>query len=380
MKILYVNPNINHHRLPFFQELQKIYGIDNVIYATPVLKEEWRTKMGFHSVSLHNSLLHINTETFHEFKDLFENSDVVLCCVRDYWKLMEQRLIRGKLTFYFSERWFKEPIGKLRLLYPPILNKVRIFKRLFAYDQFFFLAQGITAAEDFFSLGIANNKTFSFGYFPPMTDQLESESKIKLPSGKINILWCGRMMKLKNVDLLAKAFVVLSRKYNNIYLSIIGNGSQHHKVEKILSHGCAIDNYSMYDFLPNYEIRAIMRQADIYAFPSSGGEGWGAVINEAMAESCAIVAGDRIGSVKSIFNEKVGIKFKSGSLTSLISALDSLISNPMLIQSQKEECNQYIRSVWSPEEAASRFCNIVSAIFNKKDLKIYSEGPMSLIH
>ena len=49
MKVLYINPNINHHKLPFYDALRNIYGQDNVIYATPLIHEENRIKMGFDS-------------------------------------------------------------------------------------------------------------------------------------------------------------------------------------------------------------------------------------------------------------------------------------------------------------------------------------------
>ncbi len=107
MKVLYVNPNINHHKLPFFHELQKIYGKTEVCYATPVREELWRSQMGFSAnISDSDNILYITKDNFKEFEEIFLNSEIVLCAIRDYWKMMRRRLIEDKITFYFSERWF----------------------------------------------------------------------------------------------------------------------------------------------------------------------------------------------------------------------------------------------------------------------------------
>ena len=57
MKVLYINPNINHHKLPFYDALRNIYGQDNVIYATPLTHEENRPMQ-------YKRLLSVNGETF----------------------------------------------------------------------------------------------------------------------------------------------------------------------------------------------------------------------------------------------------------------------------------------------------------------------------
>ena len=378
MKILYVNPNINHHKLPFFNELQILLGNNNVCYATPQKNEQWRTEMGFVTkLKEQDKIFYINNENFQEFENLFFEYDVVLCAIRDYWDLIERRLKANKLTFYFSERWFKEPIGKLRLLHPKILKLVIKFRKINRYSKFYYLAQGDTAAEDFFSCGIGLGKTFRFGYFPPISVKSSVDTCI-LPKSKIKILWCGRMIPTKRVDLLANAFVRLSQKYNQIYLCLVGKGPCRNKVERILVNGCDSSQYSMIDYVPNNEVRSLMRESDIYVLPSSGWEGWGAVINEAMSESCAIIAGDKVGAAKSMFTDSVGITFNSENVKSLYNALEYLINNPEVIETQKKAGVQLVNNIWSPRVAAERFLSIVDQIKNQDPVNIFDSGPLSM--
>lgn len=379
MKVLYVNPNINHHKLPFFHELQKIYGKTEVCYATPVREELWRSQMGFSAnISDSDNILYITKDNFKEFEEIFLNSEIVLCAIRDYWKMMRRRLIEDKITFYFSERWFKEPIGRFRLIHPKILNLVFQFRRLSKYSKFFYLAQGKTAAIDFFRCNIAEERTFSFGYFPPSSIQTEARVDI-LPKDKINILWCGRMISTKRVDLLVRVFINLQKKYDNIHLCLVGNGPCLKKIKDLLYKGCESYKYTLIDYLPNNQVRSLMKAADIYVLPSTGWEGWGAVINEAMSESCAIVAGDRIGAVTSIFNSSTGLSFPSENEQGLYNALVNLIEDPKTLRQQQTGSEKLIKSLWSPKIAAERFQVIISRIKNNQDIGIYQEGPFSLI-
>ena len=378
MKVLYINPNINHHKLPFYDALRNIYGQDNVIYATPLIHEENRIKMGFDSYQQENWLYHIQPSNFTEFSNLFYEADIVLCSIRDYYRLMEKRLQSGKLTFYFSERWFKEGIGKFRLLHPKILNLVYQFRKLSTYPNFFYLAQGEYAAYDFNYLGICKNRIFSFGYFTSINQTVRGNHL--LPKEKINLLWCGRMLKLKRVDLLIKAFCDLQKKNNNIHLTLVGNGPASKCLIKYLHKHALPSNYTLYDFLPVTEVRYLMQQADIYVLPSNGHEGWGAVINEAMAESCAIVGSNKIGAVKSMLSHgKNAMIFPSGNLQALKECISSLTGDPILLAKLKKESNALVNNLWSASTAAFRFSMVVDAILNKEDYNIYREGVMKLL-
>lgn len=377
MKVLYVNQNINHHLFPFFEELQKIYGKTNVIYAVQNVSEEWRINMGFNKIEVDNAILPINNN-WNKFEALFYEADVVLCCVRDYWRLMEERLKKDKLTFYFSERWFKQGFGKFRLFSLHFLFLVLKFRRLSKYNQFYYLAQGLTAAKDLNSIGIGIGKTLNFGYFPPIESK-KTECRIKLPTNKINILWCGRLISHKRVDLLAKAYIELAKKYGHIHLTIVGDGPIKTKILNMLGRGSCDNRFSIYNFLPNCEVRNLMSQADIYVLPSDGWEGWGVVLNEAMIEKCAVIAGSEIGGAQSMFDDFGGIIFKSESWKDLMNKIECLVTSIDILERQKHSVYQLVTEKWCAPIAAKRFNQIVECIFSGENVSIFKSGPLSLI-
>ena len=122
-----------------------------------------------------------------------------------------------------------------------------------------------------------------------------------------------------------------------------------------------------------------MRKHTIFLFTSDRNEGWGAVLNEAMSNGCAVVASNEIGSVPYLIKDKVnGMIFKSCNLNDLMEKVEILLNN-------KEEC-ELIRSnavntmqrVWSPRNAAKAFFNLASyALTDRISEYTINDGPAS---
>ena len=118
-----------------------------------------------------------------------------------------------------------------------------------------------------------------------------------------------------------------------------------------------------------------MNQADIYVFPSNGREGWGAVVNEAMAEGCAIVGSNQAGSVKTMIKDKVnGLVLYRNDVDEIEEKLLYLIDNPIELSRLKSMSLDSIQK-WSPENVCSRFVQVVNAISDHKSFDLYQEGP-----
>ena len=124
-----------------------------------------------------------------------------------------------------------------------------------------------------------------------------------------------------------------------------------------------------------------MAQHDIYVLPSNAYEGWGAVVNEAMAVGCAVIASDKTGAGASLIEHGVnGLLFKSGSEDSLYDCLSQLVNNKELINDFSIKSRLSIKENWTPAIAAERILEVFSALLdNSKPVKI-SVGPLSKIY
>lgn len=376
MNIVYVAPNIDHLHIPFIEELISLVGVENVSYYVQNRVSEERYKLGF---PLYNSSWIYDIDEKNErFDKALNSADIIICSVRNFYAKMENCLKKGKIVFYFSERWFKDGWGKYRLLYPGLLHIYLKFRKLSMYPNFYYLAQGYYAYEDFKYLGLCNSRIFNWGYWTDVNEHKDI-SDLSLPVGKINILWCGRMLKWKKVDILIKAYIELTRHYDNIHLCVIGRGSEERYLRNLIQTSLSASSYTLKSSLPMTQVRSLMNQADIYVLPSNGYEGWGAVVNEAMAEKCVVIGGNRCGAVKTIIHDGVnGFSFDSSNIEQLIDILKTVINDRKLMKLVAAQGQNDIVHFWSPSVAAERFLNIVKAIVEGEDIHIYKKGILKV--
>ena len=108
---------------------------------------------------------------------------------------------------------------------------------------------------------------------------------------RFDILFAGRLIEHKNVDLLLEAFDAVAAD-NDATLGIIGDGPEAdclHQQAAMLSHA---DRVEFLGFLDDYDdVLGHMRAADVFVSPSSR-EGFGLTYAEAMAAGCRVIAAD----------------------------------------------------------------------------------------
>ena len=131
---------------------------------------------------------------------------------------------------------------------------------------------------------------------------------------------------------------------------------------------------------PNDEILSEMQKHDIFLFTSHKKEGWGAVLNEAMSNGCAVVGSDKIGSVPFLIEDGVnGLIFKSENIDSLEAKVVELLDNPIRRNSLSYNARKTMREIWSPENAAKQFLLLVEGLTNNDESLIPTSGPASRV-
>ncbi len=126
------------------------------------------------------------------------------------------------------------------------------------------------------------------------------------------------------------------------------------------------------------KVRQYMRRADVYVLPSSGYEGWGTVVNEAMAEGCAVVVSDAAGSGSTLIRHgENGFLFKSGDVRALAKCLRSLADEPALGERLGATAHDDMVELWTPAVAAERFLTFSKACADGAPLPVFKTGPLS---
>ena len=372
MKILHVSNIVSPHQLPLAHELRRIVGDGNYIYAAMQLPDKERKKLGWDSDDAEPWIISPakSEQDRIAFELYWKEFDVVICGERLFDEMAE-RVRSGKLCFYMSERWWKPPIGRLRIFYPPYYRMVKKFKTLSSNPYFHYLPTGRHASKDIQFVSDFNERIWGWGYFTSSNIYDNQKSK----NGSLNVIWAGRMLKWKLVRDIIRAISVLPN--SNINLKLIGEGPERSSLEKLAGKVLIDGTYSFNNFLPVEKIPQVMAINDVYVLPSSEYEGWGAVINEAMSVGCVPVVSRGAGAAAMIEDGVDGLLFDVGDWRRLSEILYTLSVDTDYRSRLSNNAKIKIEEVWSPAVAAERFVDVAKSLINGDEPPVFLDGPMS---
>jgi len=376
MRLLHVTNIISHHQLPLARCLASRVGASAFRFAATEPPSGERFRMGWDTEESEPWILRIgeNKSQSAQFDEWWAEADVVITGYRDVAGLAD-RVRRGKLTFYMSERWWKPPIGMARLLYPRFAWMAYRFCSLAESPWLHFLPMGGYAATDIRRLTSFHGRTWNWGYFTAVPDPLPPRLE---RDGALRILWAGRMLAWKHVDTLIRAFTLLVRQNPRARLTLIGDGPCRQKVERLTNKLEIAGNVDFHPSIPSAQVRVQMRNAHVYVLPSSAYEGWGAVLNEAMSEGCAVVASEGAGAAKTMLRHcENGLLFQPGDHRQLAASLLRLNADEPLRRRLADAGQRTISECWSPDVAADRFLAVSEAFLATRPAPSYPGGPMA---
>ena len=337
MKFILFTNVVSPHQLPLAREIIARIGAENYRYVHTEELESQRQAMGWNG-DCQSDWCIAGDERFQGLLDC----DLLFSELR-IADVFERRIAEKRLTCYVSERWFKPPKGALRLLSPSYWRLAGRIVRLLESPWFHYFPQGIHAARDMMriqglmhgdmrclfrapkvafeakpggriipleqavSQGLLSGEDIAWGrkhgfvripearwrdvmayepwrnyrlwgYFVE-AGEVSGEAE-DVTAGK-KVLWVGRMLDWKRVETLVDAVP------DDMELHLYGHGPDE---ENIRRHASRKGNVFFHDFVSIEQVRKLMRQHDIYVLPSDGGEGWGAVLNEALEEGMIAIA------------------------------------------------------------------------------------------
>ena len=289
-----------------------------------------------------------------------------------------KRILDGKLTFRYSERWYKAKPWYLT----GIKGWVNFYKNHIRYKNkpLYMLCASAYTATDVNAIGAYKGKCYKWGYFThvepitPDSHQFNNTSQ----SGKIKIMWCSRFIKWKHHELPIMLASRLKAKGYDFVLDMFGGGELLEQTKALAYRINVNDCVNFCGNHPNHEILKEMRNHDVFLFTSDENEGWGAVLNEAMSSMSVVVGSHLIGAVPYLIQDGVnGCIFQSQEIDSLEEKVRYLIDNPEHRVILAKNAYSTISNEWSPECAAKSFLQLVNAIQCGDDSLIPLTGPCS---
>ena len=178
------------------------------------------------------------------------------------------------------------------------------------------------AADYFGSLGFAKDKIYPFGYFRASPVPLENARRVD----KADIVYVGQFIHRKGLDILLMAIRPLLENNPQLRLSLIGTGPEQASIESRLRQDGLLGSVELEGAQPSSQIHERLARASLLVLPSRW-DGWGLVINEALAAGVPVIASDRCGGADLIVQGVNGFRFRSESVDDLRTCLSAFLAS-----------------------------------------------------
>ena len=372
MKIAFFSNFLNHHQLPFCQELFETPDVDFVFVATEQIPE-YRIQMGYRDMNIEYPFVlreYENEENRKQAKQIALTYDGVIFGSAPMHYL-DARMGKNLLTFRFCERSLKK--GTWRRFIPR--TRKRIYREYTQYknNNLYILGASAYTASDLALCGFPKEKCFQWGYFPEIKqyDSIEDVIAGKKPN---SILWVARFIKLKHPEVPLYVAKRLQKEGYDFQMNLIGSGELEGKIRKFVQNNNLSDRVHLLGVMSPEDVRKNMEQSEIFLFTSDRHEGWGAVMNESMNSACAVVASRSIGSVPVLIQHgKNGFIYQNGKKREVFQYVKNLLDHPSMRREIGKAAFLTLSNVWNAHYATEQFLKLIKRI--KENGPAVCEGP-----
>ena len=368
MNILFVSNYLNHHQKELCEEI--IRNVDQFHFV----ETDENHQQGFQTRIEEEAYVLRYCGNEKAVEELLLNADVVIfgACPNH---LIDMRMRENKLSFLYSERFFKK--GLWRRFIPQTRKKIS--RRVVQYknQNFYVLCASAYLPYELSLLGFPVEKCFKWGYFPEI--KYYQIAELCAGKNKRKILWVGRFLKLKHPDDVLMMAKRLKDAGYEFQLGMVGAGILEEKLKGVVDSMGLSDCVTFHGSVSSSQVRVFMEEAGIYLFTSDRREGWGAVMNESMNSSCAVVASHIVGSVPYLIKHKDnGLVYHSGDVDSLYENVKYLLDNPREQERLGYAAYETITGLWNAEVAAQRLVTLSEHLLaGEKYPDLFQTGPCS---
>ena len=151
----------------------------------------------------------------------------------------------------------------------------------------------------------------------------------KFVDGRVNILFVGRFDERKGLDYLIDAFEILKKRHRNIQLIIVGGGSRKPFYEELVKEK-RLDDVVFTGYVSDEDLPRYYATCDIFCSPAIHGEGFGVVLQEAMATGKPVVGFANAGYKQVITGDAKRFLVKPKDLDGLVKSIETFIEDENL--------------------------------------------------
>lgn len=178
-----------------------------------------------------------------------------------------------------------------------------------------------------------------------------------LQNQPMRFLYVGRLIHVRGLEYLLRAFSKLQKTYPSVALTIVGIGPLERSL-KSLARALQLINVNFLGGLPHRELPKIYTSSDVFVLPSLY-ETYGTVVAEAMTCQLPIILSRQVGSAPDLLEEgENGLLVKEHDVDDLYQAMKWMVEHPTERHSMGKRSWEIIRQ-WDYDRMVKEFLNAV---------------------
>jgi glycosyltransferase involved in cell wall biosynthesis len=191
-----------------------------------------------------------------------------------------------------------------------------------------------------------------------------SQRLMSLKDGRKCVLYVGRVNEKKGVRDLIRAFEIVLSKQRDCILAVAGSGDKVYVeglVKEVSKAGLG-DHVYFLGPVPNREMPALMRAADIIAYATRGGEGIPRALLEGMACGKPVVATKVAGIPEAVIDGVTGFLVKPRDIAALADRLSTLLMDDSLRREMGLRAGKHVETEFNYDTVIPKIASLLREV------------------
>ena len=287
-----------------------------------------------------------------------------------HWTFLIVKL-RGKKFFLWSEDWWWQKSWKSWLIRP--------YARFIARHADAVLAAGSRTKIFFVELGVDPQKIY-LAFNATTVNNFSAETK---DSGKFVILYLGRIVRYKGLDILIKAFSKIENSFPQAVLRIVGDGGFKEECQ-LLAKNLGLKNIEFIGSVDPQSAAKYYLSADCFVLPARyfwdskvPAEAWGFTVNEALSSGLPTIVTDAVAAGDDLIEDGInGFKIKTEDINVLSEKLRRLCDNGEFQERMSQAAREKMKNFTSHRQ----FKVFSAALNDEKEELLTLKKETSVVH
>lgn len=183
-------------------------------------------------------------------------------------------------------------------------------------------------------------------------------------SHELTLLYVGRLIPLKRIDLVIQAIAKLRVQGHQVHFRIVGSGSHQQVLRDLVAHCGLVEQVTFTGNVAYEDIQTVYQQADIYVQLSTV-EGMSNSILEALASGLPIISSN-VGGASALIDAN-GALIEQPTLETVVQSITTYVESPSLLREHGQQSRK-IAETYCIEQIAQQYTTLLATCLTGANL------------